>query len=89
MTAPNPSSRFVARATHRTLVITAKIDIDRFDLGGVLPGNPYRGGPTSPVIVRPPGNDTEIVLILVEETRLLRFAPYRLPPPPLFPRLPQ
>jgi len=89
MTTPNRSSRFVARAAHRTLVITVEIDIDGFDLGGVLPGPPYRGGPTNPVIMRPPGNDSddELVLILVEETRLLRFAPYRLPPPPLFPRL--
>jgi hypothetical protein len=91
MTAPNRSSRFVPRAAHRTLVITWEIHRDRFDLGDVLPSRPpYRGGggPSSPVVERPPiETDHEIVLVLIEENRVLRSAPYRLPPPPLFPSL--
>ena len=92
MTAPNRSSRFVPRAAHRTLVITVEIHTDRYELPNViLPRPPYAGGPQSPVIVEPPAHepDQEIILVLIEENRVLRSAPYRLPPPPLFPRLPQ
>lgn len=95
MPVPNRSSRFVPRAAQSMRVMVAEIHTDRYDLTDVLPPRPpYRGGPGGPwlppVVERPPiDTHHEIILIFVEENRVLRSAPYRLPPPPLFPRLPE
>ena len=85
MTAPNRSSRFIPRAAQITRIMVTEVHTDGH---GLPPGVLVPGSPGSPVVL--PGTvegDYEIILVFIEEKRVLRSAPYRLPPPPLFPRL--
>jgi hypothetical protein len=89
MSAPNRSSRLAPPPARRTRVILVEVHTDRFELPDVqLPRPPHQGGPSSSVI---PGTvietDPEFLLIVLEDPLPLRSTRYRLPPPPLFPRL--